>query len=208
VRIGFARDLNSLDKIFIGKMGGYEEVCENLFEAAVMTGLSPQTMVLGIADGGNGLKEELEVHFPNFQFILDQYHFLQHLYETSAALGYDDEKRKKWVDQKLKLFSSGDTHEAILSLQKEYDICKNDRLRIFIGYCQRFKNCLNYDDYKANGYPIGSGEVESAHRYVPQERLKLLGTWWHPENVNPMLSLRLIRANNWWDNFWKENLCA
>jgi hypothetical protein len=25
----------------------------------------------------------------------------------------------------------------------------------------------------------------------------------HPDNVNPMLALRVVRANNWWDEFWQ-----
>ena len=41
----------------------------------------------------------------------------------------------------------------------------------------------------------GSGEVESAHRTIPQERLKLPGTWWHPDAVNLMLALRVVRVN-------------
>jgi hypothetical protein len=29
--------------------------------------------------------------------------------------------------------------------------------------------------------PIGSGEIESAHRYVAQQRLKRPGAWWRVE---------------------------
>ncbi|PSB09570.1 hypothetical protein C7B62_12795 [Pleurocapsa sp. CCALA 161] len=57
------------------------------------------------------------------------------------------------------------------------------------------------DDQK-KGLPIGSGEVESAHRYIPQKRLKIPGATWHPNTINPMLALRVIRANEWWSDFW------
>jgi len=50
--------------------------------------------------------------------------------------------------------------------------------------------------------PLGSGEIESAHRYIPQQRLKLPGAWWRPDNVEPMLALRVVRANRWWEDFW------
>ncbi len=52
--------------------------------------------------------------------------------------------------------------------------------------------------------PIGSGEIESAHRYIPQKRLKIPGATWHPDTVNPMLALRIVRANGWWDDFWTK----
>jgi hypothetical protein len=37
------------------------------------------------------------------------------------------------------------------------------------------RNHLNYDDALANDLPIGSGEIESAHRYIAQQRLKRPG---------------------------------
>lgn len=46
--------------------------------------------------------------------------------------------------------------------------------------------------------PIGSGEVESAHRYVIQKRLKLAGAWWRKDNDQAMLNLRTARANRCW----------
>ena len=49
---------------------------------------------------------------------------------------------------------------------------------------------------------MASGDIESAHRVIPQKRLKLPGAWWHPEMVNPMLALRVLRANDWWPDFW------
>ena len=48
------------------------------------------------------------------------------------------------------------------------------------------------------GLPIGSGEIESAHRYVIQKRLKLPGAWWKVTNVVSMLALRIVRANDDW----------
>jgi len=52
------------------------------------------------------------------------------------------------------------------------------------------------------GLPIGSGEIESAHRYVIQDRLKRAGAWWKLKNVRHMLALRACRANPVWDRYW------
>ena len=94
--------------------------------------------------------------------------------------------------------------EMVLDDLKDlYKETENDRLRRLINHLNRFVDSVDYGRFKKNGWPVGSGEVESAHRYVPQERLKIAGACWHPETVNPMLSLRVVRANNWWDDFWK-----
>ena len=74
--------------------------------------------------------------------------------------------------------------------------------------CHRYiKKCPHQLDYKAaldQGLPIGSGEIESVHRYVIQQRLKLPGVWWAPDNADSMLALRIIRANNKWDEYWNQ----
>ena len=78
--------------------------------------------------------------------------------------------------------------------------------------CHRYlSNRIGQLDYKGaieKGLPIGSGEVESAHRYVIQKRLKLAGAWWKAENVEPMLALRVVRANDDWDEYWGKPVQA
>ena len=49
-------------------------------------------------------------------------------------------------------------------------------------------------------------ELESAHKSIPPKRMKLSGACWHPERINPMLSLRVLRANGWWDDFWENSM--
>ena len=74
--------------------------------------------------------------------------------------------------------------------------------------CDRYlRNRLDYLDYQSaiqQGLPIGSGEIESAHRYIIQERLKLPGAWWSPTPVETMLALRLNRAHREWEAYWQR----
>jgi hypothetical protein len=63
---------------------------------------------------------------------------------------------------------------------------------------------FDYQGALAAVLPIGSGQVESAHRYVIQDRLKPAGAWWKEENAAKMLALRAVRANNEWDSYWQN----
>jgi hypothetical protein len=68
-------------------------------------------------------------------------------------------------------------------------------------------NRLEQLDYKgaiAAELPIGSGEIESAHRYVIQQRLKRSGSWWSVENAWAMLALRVLRQNQDWQSYWLD----
>jgi hypothetical protein len=62
---------------------------------------------------------------------------------------------------------------------------------------------LNYQDAIKRDLPIGSGEIESAHRYVVQQRLKRPGAWWLAPNAERMLALRVHRANRLWSGYWQ-----
>ena len=73
--------------------------------------------------------------------------------------------------------------------------------------CHRYLSAradrLNYRQALAEGLPIGSGEIESAHRYVAQQRLKRPGAWWRVEHAESMLALRINQINGDWDAYWK-----
>ena len=206
VRMGLARPLDSVSKLYIGQMEKYPVVVENLFCASVLQGMTQTSRVVAVADGGNGLREELETQFHNLQFILDKTHLKDHLYETAEELGISREQRPSWVTPKLEAISNGKAPEIKAELEEQLKISSNDRLRRLIGYIGRFIDAINYGDFKAKGFPIGSGEVESAHKSVPQKRLKIPGASWHPNSVNPLVAMRVLRANNWWESFWKSAL--
>jgi hypothetical protein len=44
--------------------------------------------------------------------------------------------------------------------------------------------------------------IESGHRHVIQQRLKLAGSWWKEPHAEAMLGLRVARANHLWDHYW------
>ena len=48
------------------------------------------------------------------------------------------------------------------------------------------------------------GPIESAHRYVAQQRLKRPGAWSRVEHAEYMLALRITRINGDWDAYWKN----
>jgi hypothetical protein len=184
-------------------MSKYPEVVGQMVSAAYDQGMSKQTQVYAVADGGNGLREALQAQFPNLTFILDRPHLKQHLYEGAEAIGLAGGERHKWVSHNLHKIDVGDVRQVIRTL-KGYRGQGQERITNLFQYLKRFIDAVDYDYFRAMGLPIGSGEVESAHRYIPQKRLKIPGATWHPDTINPMLALRIIRANGWWDDFWSK----
>ncbi len=204
VRVGLARPLQEWEnRIYVARMGKYPEVVGHLVSAAIIQGMSMRTQVIAVADGGNGLREALQQQFPQMTFILDRPHLKQHLYAGAEAIGLTGTERHSWVSDKLQLIDIGLVKLVIWQLDN-YRGQGKERIANLSEYLQRFCDAVSYERFLAQGLPIGSGEVESAHRYIPQKRLKIPGATWHPDTVNPMLALRIIRANDWWDDFWLQ----
>jgi hypothetical protein len=55
---------------------------------------------------------------------------------------------------------------------------------------------------RAQGYPIGSGGVESANKVVVEARLKGSGMHWARATVNPLVALRCRWCNGHWTREW------
>jgi hypothetical protein len=70
-----------------------------------------------------------------------------------------------------------------------------------IGYLQRNRRFLRYDEYLAAGYPIGSGVAEGACRHLVKDRLELTGMRWRIPGAQAMLDLRAVYINGDWDSF-------
>ena len=162
------------------------------------------TETVSVADDGARLIEELKRQFPNMQFISDKSHLKDHFYDTAEKLGISQKERPKWVKQQIRAISDGKVFEILKQLQELYDKEPNARLNRLIGYINRFRDAVTYSEFKEKGFPIGSGEIESAHKSVPQKRLKIPGATWNPTPVDPMLALRVLRADDWWEDFWNQ----
>lgn len=206
VRVGLVRRPGQASKCYVCRIGEYSTICDQLFALAVSLGLTPDTLVVSPGDGGNGLKESLEVVFPQLQFILDYPHLKDHFYETAEALGIDDELQTDWVKGFLHPIWEGELDDVRARLEALQRDVQNDRLRRLLKHLERFSECVDYETYEANDWPTGSGEVESAHKYLPQARLKLPGACWKIESINPMMAIRVIKKNGWWDDFWQWRL--
>ena len=68
-----------------------------------------------------------------------------------------------------------------------------------ISYYTNNESRMMYGTYKAKGYLVGSGAIESAHRNVVQQRLKLSGQRWNKSGAQQIVNLRAYQKSNRWN---------
>jgi hypothetical protein len=76
-----------------------------------------------------------------------------------------------------------------------------------LDYLRKREALMQYPAFRAQGWPLGSGMVESANKLVVQARLKGSGMHWQRKNVNPLLTLRMAVCNDRWPQMWGQASC-
>lgn len=134
-------------------------------------------------------------------FLVDFFQLCEYLGEASKVCAVNDPQA--WLEEQKDRLKAN-RPDAVLAALAPFVEAHGDGPA---AACERYlRNRLSQLDYQGairRGLPIGSGEIESAHRYVIRKRLKLPGAWWAPNTVKAMLALRLNRANREWDAYWQ-----
>lgn len=188
-----------------------DEAFHDLFALARLKGCRDSTQVRGLSDGAQHIRTRLQetFHSCDFLFILDRPHAREHLTEAGEALApHTGIDAQQWAEDALQRLERGDAPSVVLELRKAYEATGAEPLRLNANYFERNQDAVAYAQYRAKGWSTASSEVESAHRHVVQARIKIPGAWWHPDNVPGVLALRMIKANGWWDDYWKERRYA
>jgi len=73
-----------------------------------------------------------------------------------------------------------------------------------IGYLQHNRTRINYRSQRKAGYPLGSGGIESAHKFICHARLKRSGAWWYVAHSNHMLALRCAKYNGTFEQVFER----
>jgi len=65
---------------------------------------------------------------------------------------------------------------------------------------------LDYPKALANGWPVGTGVIEGAVRYLVKDRMSVTGARWSTEGAEAVLKLRAIRKNGDWEHYFSFHL--
>lgn len=225
-RLCFARGAQQLTPVFYATMGDVERAGDLLYRAALRVGFGPKTKVHGLGDGAKWIEDQMKrVFSKQVKYLVDFYHTSEYL-AKAAEHSWSSEK-EKWRREQQGLLKESKHKEILETLRrrlpidwetkKEAKSKKKSKVAVIeekgkaqeetpVEKCYRYianrEDSLDYKEALEKDLPIGSGEIESSHRYVIQKRLKIAGAWWKPETVEYMLSLRTLRANGDWNRYW------
>ena len=146
--------------------------------------------------------------------ILDWRHGAEYLARGSqAAFGSGTAQASDWLGRQLHELKHGEPEgllENLRGLCRELgDSGEGDGgalkiVKTSLGYLEKRRDQIRCVEFQAQGYPIGSGAVESANKLVVEARLKGSGMHWARSHVDPMLALRTVVCSDRWEEVWPQ----
>lgn len=185
----------------------------NLWLLAVECGMLECAEVLFISDGGTWCSSVAETYFKEARRILDWYHLSEHIWEAGRVLyGPEEKAAKPWVNDCLdQLHDHGGTgllQHLERCVAARTDPRQKQALTQLLNYVRPRLPITDYPAYRAHGYVIGSGMMESTCKQVVGRRLKGVGMQWAEDGALAMATLVGLRLNGAWAAFWRTNpLC-
>ena len=147
------------------------------------------------ADGALWIWRLVADLFPCSLQIVDWYHARQHLALTANARFPDDETAaRRWFDRMSAYLFRGEVWKII------HDLCQHNG-EVHASYFQTHQRRMRYAEFRAEGYPIGSGGVESGIKQFKQ-RLTGAGMRWSRSGAERMLAIRAAVLSNSLDTLW------
>jgi hypothetical protein len=156
-------------------------------------GLARLRPVVVLGDGARWIWELAAEHFGACVEILDYYHAGQHLWELARALfGRDAPEAAAWAAPLARRLRDEGAAPVLAALTAAVapDPAAAEVLRRERAFFRTNAARMAYPTFRARGFPIGSGAVESAARHVVQARMKRPGMRRSDSGARAMLALR------------------
>lgn len=186
----------------VAVLGGIEALKPRLWLEAVRQGMLSAPQVVWLSDGAKGLWRLFDERFSaHATGILDFYHAAQNLWKAAAAwLDGRTSRARRWFGWARHRLRHGhpdgvlaDLAEA-LAVESLPDTARETLMTVY-AYLDRHRDHIDYEVYKDWGWPLGSGMVESACKWLIQQRFKGVGLRWSEAGFNHLLHLRLAWVN-------------
>lgn len=204
-RLTSVRRVGEVSGVFAVTVGEAALAGNALSRLAESVGFTSNTKVHGVGDGATWIAEQFSNTFGDqSSYLIDFYHLCEYISPVASVCSTD---KNIWMEQQKQVIKAGKVQDFVQLIKPHLEPEGTPDAQAPVYCCSRYitnrPGQFEYHQAIANNLPIGSGEIESAHRYVIQKRMKLPGAWWLMDNAKAMLNLRAMRANKLWDRYWQ-----
>lgn len=192
-------------KQVLGTLGGQKVAFEQLTKQVEQRDVEQIVHYVALSDGNRGLKNRVQQDLPHFTLSVDIIHVTEYLGEAAnTLLGETHPMRAVWMQDALRCLLEDDLDTLLNHLNYQQTALSKRQQAILekvIRYLSNNRDYMHYQEYLANGYPIGTGVIAGACRHLVKDRFERAGMRWSMIGAQVMLDLRATYLNGDWDDF-------
>jgi hypothetical protein len=160
--------------------------------------LAGELIILG--DGARWIWDLVDEHYPHAIQIVDWFHACEYLDPVAKVAFHDQARREAWVAQTKTALWKGRLDEVIAACRQHVDPHRqDDPAQKAATYYTNNRHRMHYPTYRANGYHIGSGTIESGIKQIGTQRMKVAGAIWNFEPARKVAKARAAYLSDQWD---------
>jgi hypothetical protein len=197
---------------YLAGLYALEDMGPLMRQLAGRVGMDQAEVWVVLTDGGSGLEEFAHTNFnrPDLVVILDFYHAASYLEKLAKALHpQEPEKAKSQAEQWCSLLKA-EGGALTLAVLRQWDwparpsAALREQWTEVQTYFENNLHRMEYPEYQAEGWQIGSGVIESACKTVVGQRLKGAGMRWGEAGAHALCHIRALYRSEkgQWDAFW------
>lgn len=186
-----------------------------LFDRAQQRDPQHQRRWIVLVDGNNHqidrIHAEAHAHGVKADIIVDFVHVLQYLWDAAADLHPTQPGRAAFVAHTARDLLEHHPARVILDLTGHHDTLTQTGtnapgLKRCIDYLTAKQPYLIYRIALTMGWPIATGVIEGACRYLVKDRLAITGARWSLPGAEAVLLLRTVITNGDFEAYWTFHL--
>ena len=154
-----------------------------------------------VCDGAVWIWNLVALHYPHAVQIVDWYHAEDRLKRVAHAAFSSERDREAWLEPVTTHLWDGQVEAVIRACQALARGC--EEAQHAVTYFTNHTHRTRYDQFRAAGYLIGSGTVESGCKQIVTQRLKRPGAQWTVDGAVHTAKARAAWLSGDWDT-----LCA
>lgn len=173
--------------------GNAAEFRQQLWALLCRVGVRVGDRIVVVADGSEWIDQTVAELFVGATRIMDFYHTAQRVWAVAGVrYGEGSVQALAWVQQKLKALKAGEI-EAVCRAIKHLKLEEAEAVQVrrdSLRYLENHQAGMAYDEYQADGLPIGSGAIEGSCKYLVTARCKQAGMRWSEPGLDAIIALR------------------
>jgi hypothetical protein len=192
------------------------EVIATVFDEAERRDPKHVRRWVALVDGNNHqidrIEAEARARGVQVTIVVDLIHVLEYLWGAAWCFFTEgDPAAQAWVHDRALAVLNGHARQVAVGIRRRAStagLSKQKRLKA--DRCAKYlTNKAGYLDYPtalAQGWPVASGVIEGACRYLVADRMDITGARWSVNGAEAVLKLRAVRANDDFDEYWTFHL--